>query len=342
MLVVRHGEGRGRLPRYLQECLDALGRSHPAIARRLRVHHTGSPAPELGAARAVVFWLADPLRESYPTCYAEACTIADAARARGIRIVNPPEALSNSVKSVQAALWQAAGVPTPAHRRFAARSELEACLPTVSFPAIVRADDLHGQWHMHVCRTADEALAVVDQRWRYPGSIAPLVDTRADYRQRDAPPPWSAFFHKKRVFVFGDVLCPTHLYFSDGPIVAQRTSTLYPYRKLRRRGRLIEAQRRYGSSIAADLAYVNRAAEHGDLMRRAARVLGLDFMAIDYASTADGGVVLWEANPYFHLPPWYANPLPVKRRLWRRFRRFHDSLAAFFRSLLDAEPSGAV
>jgi hypothetical protein len=53
------------MPEYLERSLRSLARRSAALHRRLRFHHTGAPAPELRDARAVVFWLADPLRERY-------------------------------------------------------------------------------------------------------------------------------------------------------------------------------------------------------------------------------------------------------------------------------------
>jgi hypothetical protein len=184
VLVVRHGPDRGRLHGYLQEVFDAVARRHPDVAARLRFHETGAPPPDLDGVAAVLFLLADPLRELYPPCYAEARAVADEARSRGIAVANDPDALSNTVKSVQAARWRERGIPTPAHLAFRDQHELEAVLGDVRFPAILRADELHAQEGMRLCRSAEEVVALPPDAIRYPGALAEFVDVRAGYGWR--------------------------------------------------------------------------------------------------------------------------------------------------------------
>src|SRR5712692_7888008 len=87
VLLVRHGPGRGRLQNFGNGWLKRLARTRPDIRRRIRIHETGSGASlSLDDATAVVFLLADPVRELYPECYAEASAIAAAAAAREIRL----------------------------------------------------------------------------------------------------------------------------------------------------------------------------------------------------------------------------------------------------------------
>ena len=124
VLLVRHGPGRGRTDNYLDATLDHICRTDSALAARIVVHETGAPQPSLDGIASVAFLLGDPLRERYPACYAEAEVLAAKARDRGIRIANAPEALSNSIKSVQSRLWRAAGIITPEYRRFASYDEL--------------------------------------------------------------------------------------------------------------------------------------------------------------------------------------------------------------------------
>ena len=101
------------------------------------IHETGEPAPALDGVAAVVFLLADSLREHFPACFAEACSIAEEARAGGIRLVNPPEALSNTIKSTQSRIWREHGVPTPALERFETHAELVASLDRLVFPVLL-------------------------------------------------------------------------------------------------------------------------------------------------------------------------------------------------------------
>jgi hypothetical protein len=302
--------------------------------------------PVLAGVRAVVFWLGDPLRELYPDCHAEACAIAAAAAERGAHLVNPPDALSNSVKSVQARIWRAAGIPTAAHTPFATRAELLAILATHAFPLIIRGDLLHAQASLHLCRTRADALAVPPSAIAYPGTVAEYVDTRQGFRERAPRTLFAELFHKKRAFVFGDVVRTNHVFCSEAPIVGLYSSTLarawYGGRYHKYLAPLLapivtRLSAREKACLEADLRYFEEPPPplHVDVLRRGAHALGQTFTAIDYAETADGGLVLWESNPHFDLPPWYQGHLAHARQLERRIGCYHDAIAAFFTQLLE-------
>jgi hypothetical protein len=337
ILIVRHGPGLGRFVRYGERTLHWIRRHDPALAERILVHETGTGAlPTTAAgAGAVVFWMADPLRECYSDCYAEAVEIAELAARRGARVVNPPAALSNTVKSTQARLWEQAGVPCAAARRFADRAELEAHLGTTAMPAIVRPDLLHAQQGMRICRTPAEAIAAVEKDGRYPGALVPFVETREDYRRHDPASVWAQFYHKRRAYVFGDAVVPVHIFFSTSPVVAWSGSTFSRYEGWRSLVQPLAYLRRLDrEAVAADLAFSSGPPEQPALMRRAASALGLDFVAIDYSTFADGSVVLWEANPHPCIPGWRATGMPLVRRTFSRLNRIYAGTAAFFRTLI--------
>lgn len=102
LLLVRHGPGRGRFVNYANAWIRRAEGRRPGLYRRMVIHETGEKPPSLEGVGAVVFLLADPLRERYPDCYEEARRIADEAQARGLPLVNAPDALSNTIKTVQA------------------------------------------------------------------------------------------------------------------------------------------------------------------------------------------------------------------------------------------------
>ncbi len=323
------------MPQYLQPALDRVAARAPDVFASLRFHETGGPAPSLDGVRAVVFWLGDPLRESYPVCHAEAAAIAADARARGARLINPPETLSNSIKSVQARLWRDAGIPTPRHVPFADRAELDAALATMPYPVVIKADRLHSQRRMRVWRSAADAAAAGQRDIAYPGAVAELVDTRDGWATRAPGSPWAVLHHKKRVLVLGDRVLPRHVFFSTNPIVGYDTSNLARYYGMPRMlARVLPYLRpRDRAVLAADYAFAHSAPAQPDLLRRAAHVLGFEWAAIDYATRGDGTLVLWEANPYFAMPGPSNYTLPGVRRFEERFTAFCDAVAEFFRSL---------
>ncbi len=338
VLVVRHGAGRGRMPRVNDDALDLLAERRPDVGRAVRRHATGEPRPDLAGVGAVVFWLGDPLRERYPDCFEEAAVIAREARDRGLRVVNPPEALSNSVKSVQARLWADAGLTTARHVAFADPDELVARRDEVRFPAFVRADQDHLQRHMHLCDTAAAVGTIPPEEIAYPGALAELIDTRWD--PEEAPHPiWSTLFHKKRILVMGPVLRTTHLFFGRSPIVSAYTSTFREAQLRRRRPWRAGRQEASGSwlrrAIADDLAYWQQGQEAPEVMVAAVRALDLDYAAIDYSTRADGSVVLWEANPHFGQAGRRNRNLMRRRRTVERLQSYREAVADFVEAVAD-------
>ena len=333
VLIVRHGPGRGREVVTLEPALRRLAEAKPALARAIRFHETGSPAkPDLEGVRAIFFWLADPLRERYPECFQDAQEIALRAWALGIRLANPPEALSHTIKSEQARRWADAGIPTPRHVAFADRAELEAKLAEFDGPVLLKAELLHAQRGMWVFASAHEARRSLDQRKiAYPGAIADFVDTRAGFRTTLPDSLWSRFYHKKRVLVLGDLVSPRSMLFSGNPIVSLKTCTFRPPEGWRRVG--FSLRPAVQACIRADREWWRTGGEHHDVMQRAARALALDVCGIDYASTADGGVVLWEANPFFYLPIRRSYYLPFQRGFEPRYRGFVRDLGDFLEAL---------
>lgn len=351
ILLVRHGAGRGRIPGYWDEALEHLARHHPRLWRRVRLHRTGEPLPALDDVGAAVFWLGDPLEELYPRCFEEASEIDS----RVPRVVNPPDALSNTIKSRQASLWRDAGLPTPPSRRFRTRAELREILDRIRYPVLLRPDREHSASRLHLCRSREEALSVPDDRLTYPGTATRFVDVRRGYSSTLPQTLWARFHHKKRAFVFGETVVPGHLFFSSDPFVRAAGSTLEVHsdardlvrgllddvprwdRRLglsRRLLRLVPIGRTARRSVRREVHFTTSAPERPDLMRKAARVLGLEFVALDYAVRADGRVVLWEANPYPSLTRWERGILPTRRRLRDRNGRLFEALAGFLGRLV--------
>lgn len=337
VLVVFHGRGRGRQDRHAQHIMSRALAGNPH-REQIVAHETGSGSlPDLTAATAVVFWLGDPLRELYPDCYAEATAIAARARARGLRVINTPEALSNTRKSAQSALWRAAGIPAAAATPFADRNELASFLaaPTTTFPLIVRTDLFHGQQATFFCATRREAEAAAAHERIAPGVLLEFVDTRAGYERTRPGSLWARYFHKKRAFVFGDEVVPNHVYFSTHPMVGQKVCSFARYLYGNWRWSWLAYLRPdERAALAIDNAFWQGPAEHPEVLRAAMRALDLDFAAIDYSVLADGRPFLWEANPYFDLPDANQGAMPRERHLKTRIDGFDRAIGRFLVSLL--------
>ena len=358
ILIVRHGQGRGpvrqsplprsvlalmvgspfRRPRDMDGFLDHLAHREPALRQRIAVWETGSPPPDLENVRAVFFRLQDPLRERFPECFREANEIAQQARRAGIRVLNPPDALSNSIKSVQSKLWRAEGIPTPEAVAYESFDEMLAVAERVAFPALVRADQQHG-WNLILVDSPGELARLDRDRIAVPGCLVPLVDTRESYRQSAPESEYAKFYHKKRVWVVGDRVQPGHVFFSRSPLVWCRTSTFSHYKSLnpvrRFRGRLA-----CGKHLGLDYDFFRGREPAEALLRKAARVLGFDVAAIDYSTFADGRIVLWEANPCFFQEQWPIDILRHQRRTDERHSACNDAIGDLMRELVETKEEG--
>lgn len=351
ILLVRHGQGRGRIPGFWDAALDHLAENRPDLFDRIRLHRTGDRPLPARAFAAVVFWLADPLEERYPACFEEATELASLAP----RVVNPPRALSNTVKSRQARIWRDAGLTTPASVSFRDPEELRRKSRGLDYPVLVRPDRLHADARLRICRSREQVLAIPGGDLVCPGAVTSFVDVRRGYRSELPGTLWARCYHKKRAFVFGDEVVPGHLYFSDDPVVRASTSTLAFHAGVRdtvrdllrdvprwdrrlglseKLGRLLPLTGRARRSVRRELGFTRSAPERPGLMRRAVRALGLGFVALDYSVLSDGAVVLWEANPYPWLTPWRRGILPTRRKLRQRSDRVFSALGRFFEDLV--------
>ncbi len=340
LLIVRHGIGRGprirlrgfRPPRY-QPMFDDIAGRFPNLGRCFSYWETGSPLPALDGVRAVIFVLQDPLRELHPDCFEDAMSLASRAREIGARLVNPPEALSNTIKSRQSQLWCAAGIPTPPCTGFTTIPQLHEAARQMDGPFVIKADRLHAQQRTCVCETLEQLLRVPPDQIPARGVVSPIVDTRKGWESVDPDSPYATHYHKKRAMIFGDHVCNNHVFFGQQPIVGCVSSTFGHYRSINPVTRMIR-NARYRSHFEEDFKYWGEDPEHPDVLIRAARVLGVELCAIDYSTKADGQIVLWEANPFYSLHRWPIDVLGRRRKLAQRMPKVHDTAAMFFGDLL--------
>lgn len=346
VLVVRHGEGRGRIPDYGRHMLDRLRTTNPGLSSRLSVHGTGQAPVDVAGARAVVFWLADPL-ELYPACLDEASRIAERAHGLGLPIVNPPAALAGFSKSKQLKAWREAGIPTPAGEPFASPVELGIIAHRSSYPILIRGDTQHGETGRY-CARVSEVLPLPGSAGAFPGIVSEFVDVRSAWRRSRPTTVWARFHHRRRVYVVGDEVVPGTLYFSRDPVVSRSSSTLQDYRERARRIRertpsgkrraLQLALARLGTEhrrcLRAERRFLAASADSPELMVRAAQVLGLGFAAIDYSLFPDGTPMLWELNPYPFIPGARQTPFPELRGIPQALERLYGAVEKLFEKLI--------
>lgn len=335
ILIVVHGPGRGRQVPTGRVFMERLRQRAPAFAARLRIHPTGSPKPSLANVSQVLFWLGDPLNEKYPDCYRDAVMIANEAHARGIPVLNDPDALNTTSKTSQSAIWRRHGLPCAKAQIVSTPEELVAVAADMGGPCIIRSDVEHAQRDIPIAYSVAEARRIA-ANIAFPAATIRLHDIRAEYRAAGVPASslYARFHHKARAFVFRGEVMASHLFFCHEPIVGLSNSLFVREARPRRSlARSVGFRRRLlADMIAEDQRYFEDDLLHAGALVRAVRALGLDFAAVDYSIRPDGSVILWEANPYFYLPRGEDSVLSAERDAVRRVNLTFDWVAACLRA----------
>ena len=224
------------------------------------------PGPEPADFDAVLSWgYGWKLRRRFlPSCgrFEERC------RARGVPVINSIRTFSMA-HTRYLDLWRLRGIPCAAYQHFSAVDEI-----TLPYPLILRRDETHMGRDMHLVRSPEEARRVVRRRRRELGAEQELdlalefVDTRRD----------DGYTYVRRCHVVGDRVFPGHQLRSKSPFVNFTDATLN-----------LETCRLDGRFLA-------RGEDDPEVLRRAARVIDRDIVALDYARRGDGSLVFWEAN----------------------------------------------
>lgn len=335
ILVVIHGPGRGREVPTGDVFMDRLRETDPDFAARIRFHETGAPKPDLTGVSLVMFWLGDPLKEKYPACFAEAIDIANAARAAEIRILNSPEALSNTAKTRQSSIWYQERLPSARARIVNQPSSLQQVCKDLGGTCIVRSDVEHAQRDLRIVRN-EAGVRRAMREFVFPVAVIQMFDIRSEYRAAGADPSslFTRYHHKARAFVFGDAVMPSHLFFATGLVVGLSNSLFKRESRPRR-----QAARKLGYNrkllkdmIREDRAYFDSDPLYARTLVQGVRALGLDFAAVDYSIRPDGSVILWEANPYFYLPHGEKSVFSAERGAVERVNQSLDWMAANLRA----------
>lgn len=292
VLLAVHGAARGphRPLRQVRPLAEPDGQT--------AVWETGNPKPDLSGVETVLFLLRDRLRERFPECYGDAVELAEQARNAGIRVINPPESLSNTVKSVQSRLWREAALPTPVVYPFRNTMEMRDAGAMVHFPALLRADRMHGDSEARIVRSRQQLHDMDPELIAFPGSLTAIEDVRADYLRRDPGSEFERFHHVKQALVCGDQVQFRHLYFSDSPIVDRRSATIRgaggwnPLRQL-------EARLRWRRHLRLEEEFQRDGEPCAGLLVRAVRALGLECAVVHYSTLAGNRTILWKAHTDF-------------------------------------------
>lgn len=194
------------------------------------------------------------------------------AEAAGLPVVNSIAGYSKSHTHFLDQ-WRRQGIPCPRYQPFSDLDEIR--LP---YPLVLRSDSSHRGRDMFLVHDPDEARRLVEGRRREAEAageeLAELdlaiefIDTRRD----------DGYTYVHRCHVVGDRVLPGYAMRSRSPFVNFSDAALDP------------------ASCLVDRQFVSGEVGDRDLMRRAARAVERDVVALDYAHRRDGRVVFWEAN----------------------------------------------
>lgn len=344
IVVVTHGEGRGRTVPTGEVFLRRLRLRDPEFAARIRIHRTGDGPFDFRQAGLIVFWLGDPLRQKYPECYAEAVQIETTASLYGIRVLNSPFSLCNTSKSEQARIWNRCGLPSARGGIAESPETLPWVARQIGFPCIIRSNETHCQRKISIAQDLDE-ITRIGAKVEFPVAVIGLVDIRAAHRavSPGSKSLFSRYHHKARAFVFGNDVMASHLFFAQERIVGLSNSTFAredtPRRNLARRFGYHRAM--LNEQIEADLNYFHAPIPYADTLVKAVAALGLDFAAVDYSILPDGRPVIWEANPFFHLPDGKESVLSAERQAVARVDKSFDWMARHLKAALTSATAAA-
>lgn len=225
-------------------------------------------------------WLQDPVEQWSPEAYRDAVRLTDVLDQAGVPTVNRVDRLRNAGKAKGAELIGSVGIRTPRAALITNTEEFKDSLFGIEPPLLVREDWGHSSADAlrtgKVVYCGDRRAA---QRVALRGFARPVAMEFIDTRTAT-----DGLYRKYRYVAAGDIGVPHHLHVQEHWFVKG-------------------ADQLYSASIRdEDASYLGRPDPNHELLQKARRALGLDFVAFDYSYDRDGRLVVWEANPspYFH------------------------------------------
>jgi hypothetical protein len=234
----------------------------------------------------VAFYYHDPLKALYPKIYAYAKKIECICLAHKIKMINRPEPLSNSVKSVQLKILADNGFLVAKAFSFNATKEL-AKIDKRFFPLFIRNDAGHDTDNESVQGPFSSYEEIKE---KYNNEL--LIDR--DYLKGKVAVQWidtkskDGLYRRYRVFVCGDGAITGNMHISSGWYIhSVNNNDTDNIRKEKE-------------------AFTNRKLMPAevDFFVKASKALDLDFGAFDFAFTKEQQIVIWEDNPHPAFPAW--------------------------------------
>ncbi len=264
ILILREGSSQ-----YNQHFLDWVEAKHPEISQKIWLSRVPGKLPPLNNVSLLIPWFQDPLRERDPELFACVRNIEDKLIQQNRTVINPVSSLSLAIKSSALKLLsdqrlrtaQVVSISDP-HRFHPEASGLR-------FPFIIRDDIGHGN-EMFLVRTPAELNNIAWGELNLPIALEFINTLSPD-----------GYYRKYRMMVIGDTCLPRHLLISK-------------IWNIRLKQRITDAW-----ALKEERQFVEGPHEGvSQLLIEARRILGFDVVAFDLGIDHQGGIVIWEPNPF--------------------------------------------
>ena len=280
----------------LAERLELVVDERLELPFRRRLHEAG----------LVVFLAQDPLGPLYPDVYRYALELERACDEVEVPLVGRAEALSQTCKSRQLQLLRRAGVPAPRAVRLSHwRDALDGT--RIAFPLVLRYDCGHASNDLGFAgpfHSADELIAArLPERDGWPARRAFAGLAAVEFVDVRSP---DGLYRKPRTWVFGDEVVRNY-HGATGTWFGHEMSDEEKARHRPEHERFMHA---------------DPLPEERELTRAAARATGCEIATVDYGRLPDGGLVVWEVNPYPSIVGWWGEDPVQQRSVLEAFARF--------------------
>jgi glutathione synthase/RimK-type ligase-like ATP-grasp enzyme len=241
---------------------------------------------EIKEYSAIAFYYHDPLKDLYPDIYRYAKKIESLCIKHNIRMINKPDALSNSKKSTQLIILSENGINVAKAYPFNNKDELSR-ISSEDYPIFIRSNAGHDTENETVqgpFKSFEDLCAryienKIEKKHLSGKTAIQWIDTRFP----------DGHYRLYRAFVCGTEVITGNMYISPEWYIHRKNNITIGEKILAEQKKFLSKE--YSPSEKNTFIKVNT-------------ILNLDFSAIDYTYTKDGRIVVWEANPHPALPAW--------------------------------------
>ncbi len=266
ILVVRQSNHQSTYNNYF---LYWVSQNYPEASQLFEVHYLPHKIENWDSYALFIPWLQDPLKERFPEVYKQAKELELKCQENNIPIINPIDKLSNSIKSIAAETIRSVGIRTAKTILISNPETFKETLGGLSIPFFIREDCVHGS-KTFLIKHPDDLQNVPFESLSQPIAVE-FIDTQSE----------DGLYRKYRYFAMGDEGIPGPLMVSNSWEVRDNKS------------RVINE-----SIIAEEISYFSGNDPNHDILQKARKALGFDYMAFDYSYDSEGKLIVWEPNPF--------------------------------------------